>query len=98
VSKTVSCRGHEAAWAEAITQLVVRANWWLLASAFQLDLDSDELVFRTMVFLSDGLELPEPLCRRLVYSSVLTVNRCLAEFKAAAAGHDPVQAYQRLAL
>jgi hypothetical protein len=83
---------------DAVTQLVVRANWRLLTGAFQLDLDSGELVFRTMVFLSDGLELPEPLCRGLVYSNVLTVNRCLAEFKAAAAGHDPVEAYERLAL
>jgi hypothetical protein len=83
---------------DAVTQLVVRTNWRLLTGAFQLDLDSGELVFRTMVFLSDGVELPEPLCRGLVYSNVLTVDRCLAEFKAAAAGEDPIHAYERLAL
>jgi hypothetical protein len=83
---------------DAVTQLVVRANWRLLTGAFQLDLDSGELVFRTMVFLSDGVELPEPLCRGLVYSNVLTVDRCLTEFKATVAGDDPVQAYERLAL
>ena len=63
-----------------LTQLVVRTNWRLLTGAFQLDVDTGELVFRTMLFLSDGAELSEPLCRGLVYSNVLTVDRCLAEF------------------
>ncbi len=84
--------------AEALTQLVVRTNWRLLTGAFQLDVESGELCFRTMVFLADGVELPEALCRGLVYSNVLTVDRCLAEFKAAAEGEDAVVAYERLAL
>jgi hypothetical protein len=83
---------------DAVTQLIVRANWRLLTGAFQLDMDTGELVFRTMLFLSDGAELSEPLCRGLVYSNVLTVDRCLAEFRSAAEGGDAVVAYERLAL
>jgi len=83
---------------DLVTQLVIRANWRLLTGAFQLDLDSGELVFRTMFFVSDGAEISDSLCRGLIYSNVLTVDRCLAEFKAAATGEDPVQAYERLAL
>ena len=82
----------------AVTELVIRANWRLLTGAFQLDLDSAELVFRSMLFISDGVAVPDGLCRGLVYSNVLTVDRCLAEFKAAAVGEDPLRAYQRLAL
>jgi len=82
----------------AVTQLVIRVNWRLLTGAFQLDLDSGELVFRTMFFVSDGAEISESLCRGLIYSNVLTVDRCLAEFRAAAAGDDPAQVYDRLAL
>ena len=83
---------------DAVTQLVVRANWRLLTGAFQLDVDTGELVFRTMLFLSDGAELSDALCRGLVYSNVLTVDRCLAEFMSAAAGGDALEAYERLAL
>jgi hypothetical protein len=83
---------------DAVTQLVVRANWRLLTGAFQLDVDTGELVFRTMLFLSDEAELSDALCRGLVYSNVLTVDRCLAEFMSAAAGGDALDAYERLAL
>jgi hypothetical protein len=83
---------------DAVAQLVVRANWQLLTGAFQLDLGGGELVFRTMLFLSDGAELSEELCRGLVYSNVLTVDRCLAEFASVAAGEDASEAYERLAL
>lgn len=83
---------------DAVTSLVVRANWRLLTGAFQLDVGTGELVFRTMLFLPDGAELSEVLCRGLVYSNVLTVNRCLAEFLTAAGGGDPVEAFERLGL
>ena len=83
---------------DAVSALVVRANWRLLTGAFQLDLDTGELVFRTMVFLSDGAELSDALCRGLVYSNVLTVDRCVAEFIGAAAGEDALLAFERLAL
>ncbi len=83
---------------ESVSRLLIRANWRLLTGAFQLDLDTGELVFRTMFFVSDGAEISPSLCRGLIYSNVLTVDRCLAEFKAAAAGGDPVRAYERLAL
>ena len=83
---------------DALAQLVVRTNWRLLTGAFQLDLETGALKFRTMLFLSHGGELTEGLCRGLVYSNVLTVDRCLAEFRAAAAGEDPATAYERLAL
>ena len=82
----------------SLTQLVIRANWRLLTGAFHLDLDSGELVFRTTLLLPDGEELTEALCRGLIYSNVLTVDRCLAEFLAAAEGGDPTAAYERLAL
>lgn len=80
----------------AMTQLVVRTNWRLLTGAFQLDLDTGELDFRTMLFLPDGAELSAELCRGLVYSNVLTVDRCLAEFAGAAAGEDALAAFERL--
>jgi hypothetical protein len=51
-----------------------------------------------MLFLSDGVELPDALCRGLVYSNVLTVDRCLAEFMSAATGGDALEAFERLAL
>jgi hypothetical protein len=82
----------------AMTQLVVRTNWRLLTGAFQLDLDTGELDFRTMLFLPDGAELSEELCRGLVYSNVLTVDRCLTEFLSAAAGGDALEAFGRLAI
>jgi hypothetical protein len=83
---------------DAVTALVVRANWQLLTGAFQLDVETGELVFRTMLFLPDGAELTEPLCRGVVYSNVLTVDRCLAEFLSAAAGGDALEAFERLVL
>ncbi|MDT5093084.1 MAG: hypothetical protein QOH60_2447 [Mycobacterium sp.] len=83
---------------DAVMRLIVRTNWRLLTGAFQLDIDTGEIVFRTMVFLSDGAELSEGLCRGLVYSNVLTVDRCLAEFKSVAAGDDVLEAFERLAL
>lgn len=64
----------------------------------QVDLDSAELVFRSMLFISDGVAVPDGLCRGLVYCKVLTVDRCLPELKAAAAGEYPRRAYQRLSL
>jgi hypothetical protein len=83
---------------EAMTQLVLRTNWRLLTGAFQLDVDTGELVFRTMLFLPDGEELTEPMCRGLVYGNVLTVDRCLAEFTSTAEGEDAATAFDRLAL
>ncbi|HET6952963.1 MAG TPA: YbjN domain-containing protein [Acidimicrobiales bacterium] len=88
----------EPAHRDAVAHLVVRANWRLLTGAFQLDVDTGELVFRTMVFLPDGVELSDALCRGLVYSNVLTVDRCLAEFMSVAAGGDALEAFERLAL
>jgi hypothetical protein len=81
-----------------VLELVARTNWRLLTGAFQLDLDTGEVLFRTMVFLSHGGELTEELCRGLVYSNVLTVDRCLAEFIAVAAGAQVAPAFDRLAL
>lgn len=81
-----------------VVQLLVRANWRLLTGAFHLDLDCGELVFRTTLLIPDGGEVTEPLCRGLLYGNVLTVDRCLEEFLAAARGADPQQAYERLAL
>jgi len=82
----------------AVLELVARTNWRLLTGAFQLDLDTGELTFRTMLFLSHGGELTEQLCRGLVYGNVLTVDRCLAEFVGVAAGGDVVRAVTALAL
>jgi hypothetical protein len=83
---------------DAVTQLIVRANWRLLTGAFQLDVSTGELVFRTMLFLPDGAELTEEMCRGLVYSNVLTVDRCLAQFMSAAAGGNVLEEFERLAL
>ena len=82
----------------SLVQLLVRANWRLLTGAFHLDLDTGELIFRTTLFIPDDGLLSEALCRGLIYSNVLTVDRCLDEFLAAAVGADPVGAYERLAL
>ena len=83
---------------DALTQLVVRTNWRLLTGAFQLDAETGELAFRTMLFLPTGVELSDPLCRGLVYSNVLTVDRCLTEFMKVAAGDNPLEAFERLEL
>jgi hypothetical protein len=83
---------------DAMTALVVRVNWRLLTGAFQFDAASGELAFRTMLFLSHGAELSPGLCRGLVYGNVLTVDRCLPQFLAAAAGEDPAEAFEQLAL
>ena len=94
VPRTVSeaCRS-------AVLDLIARTNWQLLTGAFQLDVDSGDLVFRTVLLIPNGGELTEALCRGLVYSNVLTVDRCLAEFtEVAIGGGDPLQAFERLAL
>jgi hypothetical protein len=83
---------------DAVTALIVRTNWRLLTGAYQLDVETGELVFRTMLFLPDGAELSTELCRGLVYSNVLTVDRCLAQFVKATAGGDPIVAFEQLAL
>jgi hypothetical protein len=83
---------------DAVVHLVIRTNWRLLTGAFQLDVDTGELVFRTMLLLADGLPPPEALCRGLVHGNVLTVDRCLREFLEVAAGAEPVGAFARLAL
>ena len=82
----------------AILELIVRVNWRLLTGAFQLDLDSGEMTFRTVLLIPDGGELTDTLCRGIVYSNVLTVDRCLAEIMDVATGGDPLLAYERLAL
>lgn len=88
----------EPAHRHAMTELVVRTNWRLLTGAFQLDLDSGEVVFRTMLFLSHGEPPTEGLLRGLVYGNVLTVDRCLKEFTGVALGGEPAGALARLAL
>lgn len=94
VLPTVVAPAHHA----AMTQLIVRTNWRLLTGAFQLDLDSGELVFRTMLLLSDGVEPIDALCRGLVYGNVLTVDRCLPQLLDTATGGDAVAAFDSLAL
>jgi hypothetical protein len=81
---------------EGVMHLIVRTNWRLLTGAFQLDLDTGELVFRTMLFLSDGVEPSDALCRGLVYGNVLTVDRCLPQLLDAAAGGDVGAAFESL--
>jgi hypothetical protein len=83
---------------DAVMRLVMRTNWRLLTGAFQLDLDSGEMVFRTMLCLPDGVETSQALCRGLIYGNVLTVDRCLPQMLDAAAGGDVIAAFERLAL
>ena len=83
---------------DAIMTLIVRTNWRLLTGAFQLDVDNGDVVFRTMLFLSHDAELSESLCRGLVYSNVLTVDRCLPQFVSTAAGESAAAAFEQLAL
>ncbi len=83
---------------DAMTSLVIRANWRLLTGAFQLDMESGEMVFRTMLFLSHDGELTEELARGLVYGNVLTVDRCLPQFIDTAGGKDALVAFEQLAL
>jgi hypothetical protein len=82
----------------AMMELIVRTNWRLLTGAFQLDLDGGELVFRTMLFLSDGEAPSDALCRGLVYGNVLTVDRCLPQLLEVADGGDLASAVESLAL
>jgi hypothetical protein len=83
---------------DAVMALIVRTNWRLLTGAFQLDLDGGEFAFRTMLFLSDGVEPTDALCRGLVYGNVLTVDRCLPQLLDTAAGGDATAAFENLAL
>jgi len=82
----------------AVVQLIIRTNWRLLTGSFQIDLAGGEIAFRTVLLIPNGGELTDDLCRGIVYSNVLTVDRCLEEFIGAAAGEDPLVAYERLAL
>ena len=82
----------------AVMHLIVRTNWRLLTGAFQLDLNSGELVFRTMLFLSGGVEPSDALCSGLVYGNVLTVDRCLPQVLQVVAGGDACAAFDALAL
>lgn len=83
---------------EAMMRLVTRTNWRLLTGALQLDLDTGELVFRTMLCLTDEAPLSESLCRGLIYGNVLTVDRCLPQLLDVASGGDAAAAYEKLAL
>lgn len=83
---------------QAMAELVVRTNWRLLTGAFQIDLDTGAMVFRTMLFLSHGAEPTDELLRGLVYGNVLTTDRCLAPFQDLVAGTDAASAFADLAL
>lgn len=82
----------------AMSELVVRTNWRLLTGAFQLDLDTGAVEFRSMLFLSHGAEPTEELLRGLVYGNVLTADRCLSGLAAVADGAEPAEVLERLAL
>lgn len=82
----------------AMTEIVVRTNWQLLTGAFQVDLETGVVLFRTMLFLSHGAEPTQALLRGLVYGNVLTVDRCLAELAEVSSGAEPADAFGRLAL
>lgn len=83
----------------AIGELILRINWRLLTGAFQLDSDTGDLLFRTSITLQDGEPLTRGVIKGLIYSNVLTVDRCYSELAAAVEGiRSPDDALVRLAL
>ena len=83
----------------AIGELILKINWRLLTGAFELDSTNGDLLFRTSIMLQDGEPLTRGAIKGLIYSNVLTVNRCYSELAAAVEGiRSPDDAFVRLAL
>lgn len=64
---------------------VTRANWDLSIGAFEYDLDTGEVRFRTSIDLED-VEPSKPLLRSLVHSNVVVMDRYLPGLEAVARG------------
>ncbi len=59
-----------------LRELVAAVNWQLITGAFQVDPASLELRFRNALLLADGQPVTPRLVKGLLYSNVLTVDRC----------------------
>jgi hypothetical protein len=79
--------------------LLVRANWELLTGSFLMQLDTGELRFRTSLLSPADAPLPHGVALGMVYASVLTVDRTLADLLGMMRGDVPVEeTLDRLAL
>lgn len=79
--------------------LLVGINWQLLTGAFQLDLGTGEVRFRNSLLLVDGEASTDRLVKGLLYSNVMTVDRCWPSLVAVATGDtDPHAALAALEL
>ena len=56
--------------------LLHEINWHLLTGAFLVDPSTAEIRFRNSLLLPDGEVITDRLVKGLVYSNVLTVDRC----------------------
>lgn len=82
-----------------VHELITRMNTRLLTGAFQFDLDSSEVRFRTGVLLPDGELLAPAVFKGVLYGNVLTVDRCHRELVDVARQRiDVATAMRRLAL
>lgn len=74
----------------ALAALVVGINWQLLTGAFQLDLATGEVRFRNTLLLVDNEVVTDRLIKGLLYSNVMTVDRCWPALTAVAVdGAEP---------
>jgi putative sensory transduction regulator len=82
-----------------VAELIARMNWKLLTGSFAIDMDTGEIHFRTSVLLADGEPLTPRIAKGLVYSNVLTVERCYEELSSAVRDGSPAaEAFARLGL
>ena len=82
-----------------LERLLLEVNWQLLTGAFLLDPGTGEVRFRNGLLLPDGELVTDRLVKGLLYSNVLTVERCWRGLLAVADGAlDAPAALARLAL
>jgi len=79
--------------------LLLGVNWHLLTGAFQVDPSTAEIRFRNSLLLPDGELITDRLVKGLVYSNVLTVDRCWHGLLVVTEGAmDAQSAFEALAL
>jgi hypothetical protein len=62
-----------------VCYLLTRLNWEIITGAFVLEADTGELRFRTSLLVPEAMALPSPAVLGMVYSNVVTVDRCLSD-------------------
>ena len=88
----------------AVAELLTRANYGMLIGNFELDLDDDEIRYKTSIDM-EGVVTTSPedrsvstlLWKSLVYANVLTSDQYLPAIKSVVEGlTEPAEAMQRI--